>query len=75
MWNPALDRFNRKARRNAAKLSGDMKKGWQNVEEDYRPTHAPLILGINRFKRLNRGNNKLIKQFKQEAYEWYNKGV
>ena len=75
MWNPGLDRTNRAARRRAAKWNGDMKKGWQSIKEEYRPKFAPLSLGIKRFKRENPGNSKLHRQFKDEAYEWYNKGV
>lgn len=72
---PGTQRNNRRARRFAAKWNGDMKEGWQNIKDQYRPISAPLNLGIKRFKRENPGNTKLHLQFKREAYEWYNKGV
>lgn len=75
MWNPGLDRTNRKARRRALKWDTGNEKGakfdWQAYKHLYGPRFQPIDLGIKRFKRQNEGNNTLIKTFKQEAWAYH----
>lgn len=69
MWNPGLDRRNRKLRRYAAKWNGDMKEGWRAIKHFYRPQTMPTNLGINAYKKLHRNEPKRVLYFKQEMWK------
>lgn len=74
MWNPGIDRSNRKARRAAMKYNnaGDpnAKNDWQKEKRFYQPIYGPMDLGIKRFKRAHPGQNKLIRRYKEEAWDY-----
>lgn len=48
---------NRRLRRKMAKNLGLMKKGWQNIKDEFPPYNKPMDLGIKKFKRSLRKAN------------------
>jgi hypothetical protein len=69
MYNPGIDRRNRKLRRLAAKYSGDMKDGWQAMKHLYQPINMPIDLGIKSYKKVHRNDSKRVLYFKQEMWK------
>lgn len=72
MWNPGIDRTNRKARRNAMKYNNaddkDTQNNWQLLKDFYRPRTAPIDLGIKQYKREHSNEPKRVLYFKQEMW-------
>lgn len=67
---------NRRSRREMARKLGLMKKGWQNIKDDFKPINKPFDLGISEFKRVlstsslsTSDKNKSVLQYKKKAYE------
>lgn len=66
----------RRLRRGMAKKLRLMKRGWQNVKEEFPPYNKPQDLGIKQFKRTLKetslstsDKNKAVLQYKAKARE------
>ena len=57
---------NRRLRRKMAKNLGLMKKGWQNVKDEFPPYNKPIDLGIKKFKKTG-ASHKDVVEYKLRA--------
>ena len=57
---------NRRLRRKMAKNLGLMKKGWQNIKDEFPPYNEPMDLGIKKFKKTG-ASSKDVVEYKLRA--------
>lgn len=57
---------NRRLRRKMAKNLGLMKKGWQNIKDEFPPYNKPMDLGIKKFKKTG-ASHKDVVEYKLKA--------
>ena len=57
---------NRRLRRKMAKNLGLMKKGWQNIKDEFPPYNKPMDLGIKKFKKTGASHEDVV-EYKLKA--------
>lgn len=67
MWNPGLDRRNRRLRRQAMRYNGD--GPWTSVKHLYGPLQMPINLGIKEYKKAHPGETKRIAYYKEAMWK------